>query len=258
MKCKTVRDKLGLGPQALELNERAAIDAHLQTCAACQQEMAAQAETDAALVVLAQLAPAPLTVEELRRHLAPVKQQSKTYHGRYIWAGAAALVLIAVGIALLFNNAKAPTTRNVATDPNPRVVITPKQTSQPQPQQAQTTTPRPVEPQKTVLVNYKPRRHHRSRRQALPAAPKQARAQIAKAARNIPVEQPAQENTGIILLYVAPEAPEPSSSYYAEVSRPGAISIVGQDIERDADGQPTAITISYAQNVTDDSLNKGG
>jgi len=254
MKCHMVRDRLsGYLDGELAEAEAALLASHLESCALCRGEADDLRQVDRALRALAREESAPEMIGDLRQRLAAGRPGSS----RWVWAGAAGALAVAAGASLLIWSRAQP-------GPGPAA---PRQS-------AVGSTPRPVPPAEMVRVPGEERQPgeaaeagpsrpasgrgggaRRHRLHGEPPAPTPSEDLPGAAGGALPALQPqptpaqiAEASAGIILILGEPQPVLPSSRCFIEVTRgDGSRSSVNQVIERDADGRPSAVDVSYQE-----------
>jgi len=233
----------------LQASERAAVAAHLRTCAACRAEEAALRRAEAALTTLAVVEPAPDLTADLHHRLA-VLSPPRARPLRWAWA-AAPLAAGVIAAALLLKSHyptqpqtnRAPRAPQVAVEPAagkpaaPSTVPAPPvlaQAAQPARTAAQRHVRRHAMARRSLSRRYA--RHHRLRRLSHEVEVAQVPGDIA-----------------------ARQKPLPSSRYYAEITLPdGTKSVLQQDVQRDASGNPRSILIVCENIAPQDTAPKQG
>ncbi len=225
--------------------ERAAIAAHLETCARCRAEAAALRRAEGALEALAAVERAPDLTDDLHRRLAVPAPGPLRAAG----VGAAVLAVAAAAGFLLWSSPRAP-----APEPAPKPVGIGVPQVRDEPGEA---TPVTQERRERTAAGERQEAPPRIVRKANKITPvrveeepegvPRAEETVAATPELVPVEATVGRY-GIILLLGEARPVLPSSKCYVEVSFPNGVkSILDQSVERDAAGEPRAVQISYQQ-----------
>jgi len=237
MKCGTVKRKLAEYLDAeVTADERAAIAAHLETCAGCRAEAAALEQAEGLLRTLAAVETAPDLTADLRHRLTAHSPRRLGWRWAVAGLGAAAVA----AVLLFWLSPRTPPVRPQL-QPTPMVKSSP-QTPQPAPRVAVAPTNLTTHPQHRFV------RRHTARHRTRPPLRAPQGATPALPVRETPVDVAARQPTigGVVLLVGEPRETAPRSSCYLEVSLPdGSKSVTERAVERDADGQPRAVRIAY-------------
>ncbi|NIM04727.1 MAG: hypothetical protein GTO55_02205 [Armatimonadetes bacterium] len=265
MKCEDVRERLvDYLDGEISPEERAEIGAHVKACADCAKEAKELSCAEEALHTLKKVETAPDLIADLHRRLEGVRKPRLVWR----WAGVSLAAATAAAAVLLWTHPwSAPPTPSQQPPP---VAI------KPQPE----TGPAPVVPAEKEVVP-QPSEPAGRRIAQRPAVKTVSKSVLPKATQLTVAEQPVLEATspeidappvefaeaeepiirdGVIVLLGEPEAPAPSSSYFAEVTLPnGGKSVMEHVVERDENGQPHTIRVAYRKTPPQDkNHNQGG
>ena len=252
MKCRIIRQRLvEYVEDCLPPGERADIEAHLATCAACRAEAVALQRAENALRRLSVIEPAPSAADALRRLPAP----RPGWRAQWVWAGVG-LTAVAVLLALLVWPHAAQREPSASSSAN--VAMKTEPTAPSRPDQVPEVAPPALPPAPTVVVERRhparpsptPRRIVERPKPAPSVAPQPPAPEIVPHEPEVPAPvvtaQESEAPAGLILLIGEPRESPPSSSYHVEISFPdGERSVVERSVERNADNQPQAIRIAY-------------
>jgi hypothetical protein len=233
----------------LPASERAAVTAHLQACAACRAEEAALRRAEAALTTLAVVERAPDLTADLHHRIAAL---SRLRARPLRWAWAAAPLAAGVIAAALLLKSHYPT--EPQTNRAPRVAQVAVEPAAAKPAVPSTVPAPPVLAQAARPARTAAQRH--VRRYAMARRSLSRRYARHHRLRRLPREAEVAQVPGDI---AARQKPLPSSRYYAEVTLPdGTKSVLQQDVQRDASGNPRAIFIVCENIAPEEPVKKGG
>lgn len=242
MKCQDVREELVAsmdGPASPA--EQSAVAAHLEACAACRQEAADLRRAEDALRALAALERAPDLAADLRRRLAarPARQLPR------LPAGTALAVVIAAAAALFLLRPRPPATHTRPPSRQAEVAAAPPGV-EPLPAPAVEPKMKPAAPPRPKFARYRIARRRSPPAEAPGETPRREPAAPEATAAEAATPGAPEAPYGVILLLGPPQEPLSPSSCYVEVSMPdGRKSILQQDVEVDATGQPAALRLAY-------------
>lgn len=252
MKCRIIRQRLvEYVEDSLPPGERADIEAHLATCAACRAEAVALQRAENALRRLGVIEPAPEVADV--RHLHPVPRPGG--RTRWVWAGVCLAAAAVVLTILMWPHAAQ---RQPSPSSSANVAMKTEPTAPSRPDQVPEVAPPAPPPAPIVVVERRhparpsptPRRIVERLKPAPSVAPEPPAPEIVPHEPEVPAPvvtaQESEAPAGLILLIGEPRESPPSSSYHVEISFPdGERSVVERSVERNADNQAQAIRIAY-------------
>jgi hypothetical protein len=238
MKCQVVREKLTeYQDDLLPVSEKAAVAAHLDSCASCRAEAEDLARIESRLQMLAQPEIAPELSADLHQRLATAPHPMRFWPRLAIASGALTAILsLLIWLYPAFSprtnlHSTPPVVSGLQKTPRPRVASTnPKSAS------GTVLSPRISPPAPCLAVG-----HHHPRHDT----PGSYRAFVQ--------QSPPRPSAPVVIIVVTgvPDPPPPVSSYQAQISLPdGEKTSFEQTIKRDETGATKEIRIALA-NTTD-------